>query len=471
MRGKYRMNPIAEVVILLLWMTGCCNVLPDSINSTEIGSRSVSLSPDIVGRFNDVADLVMTGEAGGRQQFGNRIFQGDVNSDGCEDLLVTASNYDSRKGRAYLYYGGPDMDANADKTFTGENAGDLFGEFAFLGELNNDNYDDVIVGSLGYNSRQGRVYIFYGGPDMDENADLILEGEMTDINFGQRITVGDVNNDGYKDLFVSAPRYQSYTGRAYLYYGGKIFDTTVDKTFVGEDTDDTFGLNCSVRGDIDGDGCNDLLVGTPCWPNNIGHGRAYLFYGAAGREMDVIPDIVFDAESGRDNFAVGLDLFDIDNDGYADVLISAREWGEGANASQGRAYIYWGSSRDTMDNVADLTFTGEAFANASFGGNTIYVGHVNNDPYGDIIIGAYNWYQRSRIGRAYLFYGGTKTSIDTKCDYIFHENKEPETNYGKEAKLCDLNNDGLDDVVLGGCTYNNGQGRVWIYLNKPLSSK
>jgi hypothetical protein len=474
MRGKYRMHHIVEVVILLLWMTGCRNVSPDSTNATEIGFRSAFLSPDSMGRFNNFADLVATGEAE-NNRFGVNVTFGNVNGDGYNDLLVTAPRYNDWQGKAYLYYGGENIDDKPDKIFTGEEIGDSFssggGPSAYLADINKDGFDDVIIGARKFYNSKGRVYIFYGGLNMDETADIIIEGHVKNSQFGHSIAVGDLNGDGELDIVIGANKFESYRGRAYLYYGPIASDTTVDKIFTGEATDDTFASSITARGDVDGDGCDDLLIGTLFWPKYTNRGRAYFYYGGSGTEMDVFPDIIFDAESGRDNFAVGLDLFDIDNDGYADILVSAREWGEGANASQGRAYIYWGSSRETMDNVADVTFTGEAFTNASFGGNTIYAGHVNSDPYGDIIIGAYNWHQRNRIGRAYLFYGGTRTSIDTKCDHIFHENKEPETNYGKEARLCDLNNDGLDDVVLAGYTYNNEQGRVWIYLNKPLSSK
>jgi hypothetical protein len=248
-------------------------------------------------------------------------------------------------------------------------------------------------------------------------------------------------------------------------------NTTCDLVFEGKNHDNRFGISLALGKDIDGDGCGDLVIGSIFSEKGKHDGRAYLYWGNKGAGMDNICDLIFNNQSEGEQFATCINLFDIDNDGYADVLISAREWGEAPNASQGRAYIYWGSRRGTIDNVADVTFTGEAFTNASFGGNKIYAGHVNNDPYGDIIISAYNWYQRSRIGRAYLFLGGPKASIDTKCDHVFNENKEPNTNYGKEARLCDLNNDGFDDVVLGGYSYNNRQGRVWIYFNKPPSSK
>ena len=74
---------------------------------------------------------------------------------------------------------------------------------------------------------------------------------------------------------------------------------------------------------------------------------------------------------------------------------------------------------------------------------------VYDDPYGDVIISAFGYYRSSMQGRAYLFYGSTKTSMDVVCDRTFDEDVPPVSNYGKEAKLCDLNNDGWIDIITG----------------------
>src|SRR5262245_41868788 len=59
----------------------------------------------------------------------------------------------------------------------GENDGDTFGcSVARVGDVNGDGYDDVIVGANYYPtlSGHGRAYLFFGGPLIDAMADLVL---------------------------------------------------------------------------------------------------------------------------------------------------------------------------------------------------------------------------------------------------------------------------------------------------------
>jgi len=44
---------------------------------------------------------------------------------------------------------------------------------------------------------------------------------------------GDVNNDGYDDLIISAPEYSNNTGRVYIFFGGLNMDTIPDVRMSG----------------------------------------------------------------------------------------------------------------------------------------------------------------------------------------------------------------------------------------------
>ncbi len=119
-----------------------------------------------------------------------------------------------------------------------------------------------------------------------------------------------------------------------------------------------------------------------------------------------------------------------------------------------------------IDEVVDRTFDAETDETNFFGGQHCS-GDVNGDGYEDLLISACEYNQTQ--GRVYLYYGGTKTSIDNVCDLTF-TGEAQNSGYGACVNLADLSNDDYADVVIGGWKYNNNRGRVWLYYNKPHSS-
>lgn len=116
--------------------------------------------------MDTVADLTMTGEAA-EDYFGVSVgTAGDVNGDGFADMIVGAFNNDAGSldaGRAYVYYGGPGVDATFDLTFTSEVAGERFGHsVGAAGDVNGDGYTDVIMGAWANGiggTDAGRAYV------------------------------------------------------------------------------------------------------------------------------------------------------------------------------------------------------------------------------------------------------------------------------------------------------------------------
>lgn len=443
-------------------------VLTDVTAGRQIGRKALVLSATGQGDMRDVADLALTGENPG-DRFGVHNFTGDINEDGYDDLVAAASGHDNYRGRIYVYYGGVGgLREIPDLTLTGANPGDHFGLVRGIGDVNADGYHDLVVGALGYDNGRGRVYIFHGGPNMDQGADMVLDGVAQKGRFGRSIAVGDVNGDGYQDVFVAADYYNNLTGRVYLYYGGDPMDTTPGKVFDGQQEGELFGrclCHQNKIADVDGDGYGDVLISSRNW--NQTQGRAYLYYGGPGRSMNTTPGAVFTGEFLGDDFGVSGVLFDINHDGYADILIGARKWPGGA--MQGRVYLYWGRDRTKSYDAPDFVLTGEADASATFG-DGMAVGYVNDDKYADIIVPAYDYYRLCQHGRTYLFYGGPKSSIDNVFDRAFAQ--EGPGNLIANAVTGDFNGDKCQDLVTGGWGYPNWaeRGRVWIYYGRPPSS-
>jgi hypothetical protein len=209
-----------------------------------------------------------------------------VNGDGFDDVIVGAYTNDlvggNNGGKAYLYLGGSHMDNVVDVTFNGSAAFDYFGVcVAGVGDVNNDGYDDVLISARGVNVR-GRTSIYFGGPVMNNVPDVTLNGEVDYNYFGESAAgAGDINGDGYADVIIGAFGNNSYTGKVYIYYGGASMDTIPDLTFTGEAASDRFGGSVSGAGDVNGDGFNDAIVGA-WYAGATTEGKAYLYLSSAG---------------------------------------------------------------------------------------------------------------------------------------------------------------------------------------------
>ncbi|MBN1956203.1 MAG: FG-GAP repeat protein [Anaerolineae bacterium] len=166
------------------------------------------------------------------------------------------------------------------------------GAVSTAGDVNGDGYADVVVGADYFTIawQEGRAYVYLGGPDgLDPAPVFVATGVFGIDHYGRAVgTAGDVNGDGYADVVISAPDYPANAerGRIYLYLGGPGGpDTSADLIVDGENDDDNFGYSVGTAGDVDGDGFPDLLVSAHSYPGDAGQGKVYLYTNSIGRQV------------------------------------------------------------------------------------------------------------------------------------------------------------------------------------------
>jgi hypothetical protein len=228
------------------------------------------------------ADAKLTGEGAGDQAGHSVSTAGDTNGDGYSDVFVGAPKEDTGAtdaGSAYLVLGSStgisDMNlSGADAKLTGKAYSDYAGNsVSTAGDVNNDGYDDVIVGAPNVASGTGATYIVLGSSlgisDMSlASADGTLTGEGAGDQAGHSVSsAGDVNNDGYSDVIVGAYGAKN-VGAAYLVFGSSsgiaaMNLASADGTLLGLNAGDETGFSVSSAGDVNGDDYSDVLVGAP----------------------------------------------------------------------------------------------------------------------------------------------------------------------------------------------------------------
>jgi hypothetical protein len=276
---------------------------------------------------------------------------------------------------------------------------------------------------------------------MSELASINMPPGQGIAAFGAEIVGGDVNGDGFPDI-ISSSFNSGYPGKVYIWYGGFSFDTLIDVTLSGPNTG-PYGsaLGC---GDVNKDGYDDILVTREAF-------SAYLYFG--GDPMDTTPDWLVHPQTSNQDFGSSAAVSDLNNDGYADIIIGDAHAGELPD-DPGAVFIFWGG--DEPDTLCDESIFFEYGINSSNFGWKISSGYdVNGDGISDLAVGAPT--APGGLPRIYIYYGGS--AFDTICDVRIY-NPCGELEYGYCVPLVkDLNGDGYDDLAAGAHYHD----RVYVY--------
>lgn len=323
---------------------------------------------------------------------------------------------------------------------------------------------------------------------------LELRGETPNEWLGYSIAgVGDMTGDGKPDL-VFSEHASSVGGRVTLVRGplddASDWRAQIVATIEGEYGFANLGDWLVHAGgcDVDGDGFNDLLLGSPFadladvadTPIRSGDnaGKAYIVRGgpalSGSRKADEL-EVQFSGQEAYDTAGSAIAcLGDLDGDGIDELAIAAKGSAVDGAEDAGRIHLFYGRASwpSTLSLAeSDATLLGhDAYEQAGLA--LANVGDVDDDGHLDLLIGAPNSDLGGEdSGVVYLFAGGdTRLSGEVPLAEraaVLRIDEEALRIGWSLAGLGDVDGDGVDDFAIGASVAplrSDVPGAAWLVL-------
>lgn len=342
----------------------------------------------------------------------------DFDLDGDEDLFYGGIDFDGNIDSNRLY------ENNGDGTFTSISAGELTAKKrdmrgASWGDINNDGYPDIYVSDLGYRSGAPtiqEVEVFIN--NKDKTFTSILLPPQVDLNNQESGSWGDYNKDGFLDLIIRGSGSANSPLTLYKNNGNNSF-SIVENPFNGFVAN---GIGTVSWVDINGDNWPDIFY------SQTGVRALFINNKDGTFSRDLSSALVTEnLTSSR-----GHSMADIDDDGDLDVII--------LDQSIGTTKVFFNNGIGNFDPIASVNLFG-----INLKGRASSFGDIDNDGDQDFVC-------LCPDAETPLFLNngnGTFTNV-TKNQQSFFE-----TDQFMTTTLSDFNNDGFLDLFYNSINYSS----------------